>query len=43
MFGLRALYHDGWMLSTVPLRAPWELLGKTITDPANAYRKSIVS
>src|SRR5213594_2118425 len=38
MFGLRALYHDGWMLSTVPLRAPWELLGKTITDPANAYQ-----
>src|SRR5881396_1738751 len=38
MFGLRALYHDGWMLSTVPLRAPWELLGKTITDPGNAYQ-----
>jgi arylsulfatase len=38
MFGLRALYHDGWMLSTVPSRPPWELLGKIVTDPANAYQ-----
>jgi arylsulfatase A-like enzyme len=37
MMGVRALYHDGWMLSTLPIRAPWDLLGKAILDPANAY------
>jgi arylsulfatase A-like enzyme len=37
MMGVRGLYHDGWMLSTVPKRAPWELVGKAIPDPANAY------
>src|SRR6516165_2680255 len=24
MFGVQGLYNDGWMLSAVPLRAPWE-------------------
>jgi arylsulfatase A-like enzyme len=38
MMGVRGLYNNGWMLSAVPTRAPWELLGKTITDPANAYQ-----
>ncbi|MEG6508627.1 sulfatase-like hydrolase/transferase [Methyloligella sp. 2.7D] len=38
MMGVRGLYHDGWMLSTVPQRAPWVLVGKTIEDPANAYK-----
>jgi arylsulfatase len=38
MMGVRGLYNDGWMLSAVPIRPPWELLGKTITDPANAYQ-----
>jgi len=37
MMGVRGLYNDGWMLSTVPIRAPWELVGKTPQDPANAY------
>ena len=37
MMGVRGLYHDGWMLSTVPKRAPWVLVGTTTTDPANAY------
>ena len=37
MMGVRGLYHDGWMLSTVPIRPPWQLLGTTILDPANAY------
>ncbi len=32
-----ALYHDGRMLSTVPVRPPWQLLGTAIQDPANAY------
>jgi arylsulfatase A-like enzyme len=38
MMGVRGLYHDGWMLSTVPLRPPWQLLGTAILDPANAYQ-----
>ena len=38
MMGVRGLYQDGWMLSTVPVRPPWELLGKTTLDPANAYK-----
>jgi arylsulfatase len=38
MMGVRGLYQDGWMLSTVPIRAPWELVGKTTTDPADAYQ-----
>jgi hypothetical protein len=24
MFGERGLYHDGWMASTLPFRAPWD-------------------
>ena len=32
------LYNDGWMLSAVPLRAPWDLAGAAIADPATAYR-----
>jgi arylsulfatase len=38
MFGVQGLYNDGWMLSAVPLRAPWELVGKAILDPASAYK-----
>ncbi|QLH39070.1 MAG: arylsulfatase [Defluviicoccus sp.] len=38
MMGVQGLYNDGWMLSAVPLRAPWELLGKAILDPASAYK-----
>jgi arylsulfatase A-like enzyme len=38
MMGVRGLYQDGWMLSTVPVRPPWELLGKTLLDPADAYK-----
>jgi hypothetical protein len=37
MMGLRGLYHDGWMLSTVPKRPPWEIVGAAILDPANAF------
>jgi arylsulfatase A-like enzyme len=38
MLGVQGLYNDGWMLSAVPVRPPWDLLGKaTITDPASAY------
>ncbi len=38
MFGVQALYQDGWMLSAVPTRAPWDLLGKAILDPASAFK-----
>jgi arylsulfatase len=37
MMGVQGLYNDGWMLSAVPVRAPWQLLGKAIEDPASAY------
>jgi arylsulfatase len=38
MFGVQGLYNDGWMLSAVPIRAPWELVGKAILDPASAFK-----
>jgi arylsulfatase A-like enzyme len=38
MMGLQALYNDGWMLSAVPVRPPWQLVGTTIQDPASAYK-----
>ena len=38
MMGVQGLYNDGWMLSAVPVRAPWELLGKAIPDPASAFK-----
>jgi len=38
MFGVQGLYNDGWMLSAVPLRAPWDLAGAAITDPATAFK-----
>jgi arylsulfatase len=41
MMGVQGLYNDGWMLSAVPLRAPWELLGKAIEDPATAYKMEL--
>jgi arylsulfatase len=37
MWGVRALYSDGWMLSTLPINPPWSMLGEAIADPANAY------
>jgi len=38
MMGVQGLYSDGWMLSAVPQRAPWELVGKSIQDPAGAFQ-----
>ncbi len=38
MFGVQGLYRDGWMLSAVPKRAPWDVLGKAILDPATAFK-----
>ncbi len=38
MMGLQGLYDDGWMLSAVPQRPPWDLLSATTLDPASAYK-----
>ncbi len=38
MMGVQGLYNDGWMLSAVPVRPPWELLTKAVTDPASAFK-----
>ena len=38
MLGVQGLYHDGWMLSAVPQRAPWETVGAVTQDPAHAYK-----
>jgi arylsulfatase A-like enzyme len=38
MLGVQGLYNDGWMLSAVPLRPPWDLAGKAILDPATAFK-----
>ena len=38
MMGVQGLYNDGWMLSAIPKRPPWELLGKAVQDPASAFK-----
>jgi arylsulfatase len=38
MGSVQGLYHDGWMLSGVPIRAPWQMAVKSIEDPATAYK-----
>src|SRR5262249_41426392 len=38
MGGVQGLYNDGWMLSAVPQRAPWDLAGAAVTDPATAFK-----
>ena len=38
MLGVQGLYNDGWMLSAVPIRAPWQLATAAILDPATAFK-----
>jgi arylsulfatase A-like enzyme len=38
MMGVQGLYNDGWMLSAVPVRPPWDLLGAAIQDPASGFK-----
>jgi hypothetical protein len=38
MLSVQGLYNDGWMLSAVPIRAPWQLETKAVTDPATAFK-----
>jgi arylsulfatase A-like enzyme len=37
MFGMRALYHDGWIAATPPPAAPW-LMGTTKLPDINNYK-----
>ena len=32
---MRALYHDGWIASTTPYRAPWDITAPTPKDIVN--------
>jgi arylsulfatase A-like enzyme len=38
MLSVQGLYNDGWMLSAVPIRAPWDLSGAAVSDPATAFK-----
>jgi arylsulfatase len=38
MMGVRAIYHEGWIACTTPLRPPWDVVGPVLQDPANAYK-----
>ena len=35
---VQGLYNDGWMLSAVPKRPPWNLAGAAIQNPATALK-----
>ncbi|MCA1407256.1 sulfatase-like hydrolase/transferase [Ensifer sp. IC3342] len=37
MMGVQGLYDNGWMLSAVPKRPPWSLVGDAVLDPATAF------
>jgi arylsulfatase A-like enzyme len=39
MFGVQGLHNDGWMLSAVPSRPPWNFgYGAVNLDPANSFK-----
>jgi arylsulfatase A-like enzyme len=38
MLGVQGLYNDGWMLSAVPIRPPWDLASGAVADPATAFK-----
>jgi arylsulfatase len=38
MMGVHAIYHDGWIASTTPVRPPWVTMGPVLQDPANGYK-----
>ena len=38
MMSVQGLYNDGWMLSAVPIRPPWEVAVAAVADPATAYK-----
>jgi arylsulfatase len=38
MMGVRAIYNDGWMASTTPVRPPWVITGSVIQNPSDGYK-----
>ncbi len=38
MTGNRALYHDGWIASTTPIRKPWEAFSGTSKNPSRDFK-----
>ncbi len=38
MMGVQGLYNDGWMLSAVPTRPPWDVAGAAVPNPATAFK-----
>jgi len=38
MVGMRAIYHEGWIASTTPYRAPWNITAKTPKDVVNGLK-----
>ena len=38
MMSVQGLYNDGWMLSAVPIRPPWQVAVAAVADPATAYK-----
>ena len=38
MMGVRAIYHDGWIASTTPVRPPWVITGSVIQNPSDGYK-----
>lgn len=38
MLGNRAIYHDGWVASTTPIKAPWDVTEAATPDVANGYK-----
>ena len=38
MFGMRALYHDGWIASTTPYRVPWDITTQPPKDIVNGVK-----
>ncbi|SCB45768.1 arylsulfatase [Bradyrhizobium shewense] len=38
MMGVQGIYNDGWMLSAIPQRAPWDLAGNAVPNPASAFK-----
>lgn len=38
MMGVQGLYYDGWMLSAVPVRPPWDLASAAMPDPATGFK-----
>jgi arylsulfatase A-like enzyme len=38
MAGVHAIYHEGWVAATTPVRPPWEFGGVAMKDPATGFK-----